>query len=241
MHLTLNQSEKIINLAQKLQLILIGEIHGVRENPEVVTEIVDSLRNKYKIIVGFEYPQTLVDNQDKVGEVFYKDGRYSKYHEKMLNTFRKNNIKMFGFDLDEKQQHLQATKPIDWRDTVMATNINNQLNKLQPDEKIVIVTGDLHYQTKEITLSVPNKEDKKQNKRYQTMASLLNTNSLLAIHLCYLSGSYYNFKLKDIPAIRGEKDRSFRTLDDFVEIEIKHAHPTDTTEEYYFNHSSKQS
>lgn len=218
--------DQIIELAKIHPIIAIGEMHGVKENPGVVYEIYTALKDKYSVVLGFEYPQSLIDNPDSANQVLYQDGRFSPFHKDLLKKLKQDGVKMFGFDLTNDQLETQKTEVIDWRDKIMAENINKQIDKLNPDEKILIVTGDMHYQTKTQSIMYPNKDGVVKPYEYMPMGAQLRTDSILGIHLRYLSGQFYNFKLRQMPKIDADKHRSFRDSDNLVEIDIQEAHST---------------
>ena len=72
----------------------------------------------------------------------------------------------------------------------------------------------------------PDKDGVEKQFEYLPMGAQLKTNSILAVHLRYLSGQFYNFKLRQMPKIDADKNRSFRDSDDLVEIDIQEAHST---------------
>lgn len=218
--------DQIIELAKKHQVVAIGEMHGVKENPEVIYEIYTTLRDKYSVILGFEYPQSLIDNSDSADQVLYQDGRFSPFHKDLLEKLKQNGVRMIGFDLTSDQLETQKAEAIDWRDKIMAENINKQIDKLNPEEKIILVTGDMHYQTKTQSIMYTDKGGVMNPYEYLPMGAQLITDSILAIHLRYLSGQFYNFKLSRMPKIDADKNRSFRDSDDLLEIDIEEAHST---------------
>lgn len=228
MHASPQVLNQIVELVKNHKVIAIGEMHGVKENPEVIYEIYNTLKDKYSVVIGFEYPQSLIDNPDSADQVLYQDGRFSSYHKDLLEKLKQDGVKMFGFDLTNDQLETQKAEAIDWRDKTMAENINKQIVKLSPDEKILLITGDMHYQTKTQSIMYPDKDGVMKPYNYTPMASQLKTVSVLAIHLRYLSGQFYNFKLRQMPKIDADKNRSFRDSDDLVEIDIQEATPTTT-------------
>ncbi len=228
MHASPQVLNQIIEFAKNHRVIAIGEMHGVKENPEVVYEIYTALKDKYSVILGFEYPQSLIDNFDSADQVLYQDGRFSPFHKDLLEKLKQDGVKMFGFDLSNSQLETQKIEAIDWRDKIMAENINKQIEGLGAEEKILIVTGDMHYQTKTQSIMYPDKDGEMKPYGYLPMGAQLKTNSILAIHLSYLSGQFYNFKLRQMPKIDADKNRSFSDSDDLVEIDILEATPTTT-------------
>ena len=223
--------EQIINLSSKHKIITIGELHGARENPEIVKEVLNAISKHYPICIGFEYPQKLIDNIDKsynklisVSElnILVKDGRFSIYHHNLLKSLIRQGFNIFGFDLNTSQQKDQPIHALDWRDSVMANNINVKLSSLLSKQKLTLVMGDMHFQTK--TQDITHIDN--QLIRYKPTGMQICVKSILALHLRYHSGKIYNTKLKSIPPIISiNKQTSFRKTDDLIEIDIKKAHP----------------
>ena len=222
------QLNQILDLANIHKVIAIGEMHGVKENPEIIIVIYQALKSKYPVIVGLEYPQTLIDNPESAEEVLLQDGRYSPFHKEMLESLKNDGAKVFGLDLNITQVEEQRDHPIDWRDQIMAKNVNLELKNTPPETKVLLVTGDIHYQTAPQSIIYPDKDRAMKPIEYMPMGAQLETSSILAIHLRYLSGQFYNFKLRQMPKIDLDKNRSFRDLDDVIEIDIQVAHPTRT-------------
>lgn len=230
--------EHILTLAKKHSVIAVGEMHGVRENPEIVREVVDELKKQYSIIVGFEYPQVLLNRLDKPFEelkntspadFLVQDGRFSIYHYDLLKNLVNKGVSLFGFDLNTIEQNKQTVNVLDWRDSVMARNINKILANKAEDQKVLLVTGDMHFQTKLQNIMYPDNTGILQPVKYVPMGEQINAISILALHLRYLSGEFYNKKLKPMPKITMVKESSFRDKDDLLEIDIETAHPTITS------------
>lgn len=217
---------QIIELARNHIVIAIGEMHGVKENPEVIYEIYTVLKDKFSVVLGFEYPQSLIDSSESADQVLYQDGRFSPFHKVLLEKLKQEGVMMFGFDLTNSQLETQKAEAIGWRDKIMAENINKQIDKLSPDEKILIVTGDMHYQTKTQSIMYPDKDGVMRPYEYLPMGAQLKTDSILAVHLRYMSGQFYNFKLRQMPKLDADKNISFRAADDLIEIDIPEAQPT---------------
>jgi hypothetical protein len=226
MHVSPQVLNQIVELAKNHKVVAIGEMHGVKENPEVIYEIYTALKDKYSVVLGFEYPQSLIDDSDSADQVLYQDGRFSPFHKDLLEKLKQEGVKMFGFDLTNDQLETQKVETIDWRDKIMAENINKQIDKLNPEDKILLVTGDIHYQIKTQSITYTDKDGVMNNYEYLPMGAQLKTNSILAIHLRYLSGQFYNFRLRQMTKIDADKNKSFRDSDDLVEIDIYQSHPT---------------
>jgi hypothetical protein len=184
-------------------------------------------KKTYKIIVGFEYPQSSIDNPELVDEILIQNGRYSPFHREMLEKIKSENTEVFGFDLEANQFENIENKSIDWRDKIMAENINKYVEKLKEDEKILIITGDVHFQTRSNMIGRSDENGEMKPVEYLPMCAQLKLDSILVIPLRYLSGQFYNFKLREISEINSNKGNYFfRDTDDVVEVIIQKATPT---------------
>lgn len=223
MHISPYILDQIVELAKKHQLIAIGEIHGAKENPEVVFEIYNALKEKYEVVLGFEYPQTVIDNPNSADKELYEDGRFSQFHKKLLNKLKTDEAKIFGFDLEDDERKQINDHDISWRDSVMAEKISKRLATLKKDEKMIIVCGDAHFQTQSMSVKSTKPDGKIVVEKFLPMGSQISTDSILAIHLRYLSGQIYNHGLKIITPITLTKAYSFRDTDDLLEVDIQEA------------------
>lgn len=226
MVIQIDKLNQINDLIKNHRVIIVGEIHGVKQNTEVVLELVNFLKKTHELIVGLEYPQSVIDSPQSVDQIYYKDGRYSPYHKEMIKIIKDNGIEVFGFDMSGDQIKEQENQKIDWRDQKMAENINKKIAGVSQNKKILLVSGDIHYQTLEQSFMYPDQAGDLKPTSFLPMAAQINTPSILAIHIRYLSGIFYNFRLKEMPTITANKETSFRENDDLIEIDIQEAVPT---------------
>ncbi len=217
---------QILDLAKDHKVIAIGEMHGVKENPEIVFDIYTALKDKYSVTIGFEYPQSLIENPNEADEWLFKDGRFSSFHKEILRKLKLDKVKTFGFDLSTNQYEDHKEKNVGWRDKIMAENVNSKLKNISKETKLLLVMGNMHYRTIPQFIMIPNKEGESKPATLLPMGAQLNTDSILAIHLSYLSGQFYNFSLRHIQTGNFDRKSSFRDLDDVIEIDIPEAHPT---------------
>lgn len=227
MNLSSKTQDQIVNLAQKHQLIAIGEIHGAKENPQVFQEIVTLLYSQQITpVIGFELPQELIDNPEGECEDVIQDGRYSVFHKELILDLKSKAIKVFGFDINSSQWGQIKDKELSWRDGLMAENINKYLRDINKNEKIIIICGDAHFQTLESMVRITKPNGEKILEKFSPMGSKISVNSLLALHLRYQSGQVFNYKTKEVQPNTLTKEHMFRSVDDLVEIDIPKAHPT---------------
>ena len=190
------------------------------ENVQIVQKIFREMSESSKVTVGFEWPQSLVDDPDSADEALLDDGRFSPTHKELLINLKSEGVQVFGFDIEKKDWQSIEDKDISWRDEQMARVVNNVLEKLDVQEKLLLVCGDAHFQAQKSIVRV-----KSELKEFTPMAMRLKTPSILAIHLKYLSGHYWNFGLKEIRTYEIDKARCFRKTDEVVEYEIATATP----------------
>ncbi len=227
MHITSKTQDKIVNLSQKHQLVAIGEIHGAKENPQALQEIVTLLfLQQVTPVIGFELSQDLIDNPEGESKAVIQDGRYSAFHKELILDLKTKGIKVFGFDINSSQWGQINDKELSWRDGLMAENINKHLQVLKQNEKVIIISGDAHFSTLETMVLITKPNGEKTLEKFSPMGSKISVNSLLAIHLRYQSGQVFNHKTKEVKPITLTKEHMFRSVDDLIEIDIPNAHPT---------------
>lgn len=223
------------NLKQ-VKFVLIGEIHGVKENVEVLRLIARSyLKSKKnnKLILAFEWPHQLTNeiNEYIINDLrrlewkrwdFIKsnDGRIAKEHMlflKWLKNFNRNlsknkKIKIQCFDVVER----------DWneRDKKMA-NILLKL-KRQKNTQLIAIMGNLHAPKTEFILG---------DNKFIPLGSHFPMKETMSIRLEYSSGYFYNEHIKKIPLSsnmdivgRSKLQKTNRPGYDYVFL-IKTAHP----------------
>jgi hypothetical protein len=92
------QLNQISDLAKIHKVIAIGEMHGVKENLEIITEIYQALKANYLVVIGLEYPQSLIDKPESADNVLFQDGRFSPFHKEMLENLKNDGAKSPDFD-----------------------------------------------------------------------------------------------------------------------------------------------
>jgi len=204
----------------KHRVVVIGEIHGIKENVEVTERIFREMSKGGKVVIGFEWPQSLVDEPSNPDQSLLDDGRYSPTHQALLEKLKKEDVDVFGFDMEKVGWETISVRDISWRDEQMAKKVNEVLDKLEDGNRLLLVCGDAHFQTKPSLIKVDG-----EIKTHMSMASMLHTPSILAIHLKYLSGRFWNFGLKDVRTYEIDKERCFRIEDVVLELEVRVAIP----------------
>ena len=188
----------------KIQFLLIGEIHGIHENINVLKIFVNAYFSTNKrFAIGFEWPSALSDeiNQYILGEVDKlswkkwkfvndKDGRISKEHIAFLSWLRKKNlafsskkrILVICFDENSKQWNE--------RDKRMSQNLE------KAKMPVIAIMGNLHAQRTKFNF---------EKEKYTPIGFHLSGRNMIAIKINYLSGKFYNYGIKKIQRTKGIK------------------------------------
>lgn len=225
MLLTKSAQDTIVGKLKNKILVAIGEIHGAKENPAILGEIIDliSLQGLTPVI-GFELPQRLIDNLEEQAKAAILDGRYSDLHKQLIIELKNKGVKVFGFDITPEQWAQIKDRNLSWRDRLMAENINTQLSNIKQNEVVIIICGDAHFQTLETMVRTSKPDGEKILEKFSPMGSQISVDSILALHLRYFSGQIFNHQVKKVQPITITKEYMFRDSDELIEIDIPEAH-----------------
>lgn len=215
---------KINDLLNKQKVLLLGEMHGVQENPLLVEELVNKIRSVKT--VGFEYPNEIEPafNQLPIPtkelleyppvQTMMKDGRFSSTHLEVIERLIKSRIQIVCFD--------PKTPTRDWneRDKGMADIITKYQEK-NSDDKILLICGNLHAKTKPFKMATSTKDDKPYD--YTPFGSYIKNQ--VNVKLNYLSGHFYNFGVKDFSATLPHNEQLWEE-DNQLYLDIKNATAT---------------
>ena len=182
------------------KIILLGEMHGVMENVEIIKTFVTSLEAEgVSIVIALEWPtkinsdiQVFLNNTETMlpwqnwDFVQDKDGRISKEHIVFLQWLKVRNKAL----LSDKKHNVfcfsEEHKSWNVRDLKMAQNINSILNN--HSQKIVLaVMGNLHAQKKEFMLD---------GETYMPLATHLSKKDIISFKCDYRCGSFFNHTLQ---------------------------------------------
>ncbi len=185
-------TKTLSSLISDQKIVLIGENHGVIENPQFVQSFVSELINTKKIkFVGFEYPKFIyedflnaaADNKFErienleVTKMLEKDGRFSKEHFKLLVYLHERSIPFTFFD--------SGRGTWDDRDLSMYENITEKMQGNGDSEIAVVIAGNIHTTLRELVLN---------NKTYKPLGTYFDPKKILLIELKYHSGAFFNFE-----------------------------------------------
>lgn len=211
------KSKKVLKKHLKnAKTIIIGEIHGVKENIDFLHQLVKLIGNDNLGFIAFEYPkeiQKLINNlpQSKssfagnpIISMLIKDGRFSIYHLEFLIWLKKQKIKIICIDPSKK----------DWnkRDKGMYRLFSK--NVKSKNKKYIAVVGNLHAEKKAVEI---------EGKNCFPFGSYFKNN--LTILLTYGKGEFYNFGLKQLPEYHADNQIK-KTDSQTFEYFIPQAHPT---------------
>jgi hypothetical protein len=146
------ESGEFRNFLSQKDIIVVGEMHGTTEVPQLVLQLVKLTRKKEKhITVGLEIESNLQNGINdflrtgKFGQLlkhdYFKvaDGRTSLAMRALMEGLRKlENIKIVCFDADSVLGNNIN------RDSVMAANLSNNFTV----GKMIVLTGNLHANLK---------------------------------------------------------------------------------------------
>lgn len=176
--------------------IIIGEVHGVVENPLVLEEIV-GLVGPVKFI-ALELPVSfnpIINNvkqnrdrilsSDEATQFLLEDGRLSNVH---LDVYQR---------LNDLQIPLVCIDPVmgqwDQRDKGMAQNLTDFSHQYSDQSGVVIcMVGNVHSKNEKFLLGYKDKDNNVQRSPYTPFASYIGKH--LSIELKYSEGNFYNFK-----------------------------------------------
>ena len=178
---------------------LIGEMHGVRENLNVLKQLVQfKLHSKLPILLAFEWPKELEREvglyiKGEADELVWQnwdfvkngDGRFSKEHLTFLSWLRETNsllsndkkIRLTCFDVSAKNWNT--------RDRRMAKHLLSVVKKRK--QVVLVIMGNLHSRNKIFFID---------KTKYIPLGSYLPRRQTVGVRLVYLSGSFYNLGLK---------------------------------------------
>lgn len=215
-----------MNIQFKTKFVLIGEIHGIRENIDVLKLFINLyLAAKEKFVVALEWPANLSGeinkylfgivgglNWEKWPFINYKDGRISKEHLRFLFWLRTKNMHLSKNRKISIKCFDASANEWDKRDKSMAKNI-----KLTRGNVLAIM-GNFHANKMKFELG---------GQKYMPLGSFLPQQETMAIKIEYLSGKFYNHKIKTVRGsiksglgLKKSKQKGF----DYIYV-IPKAHP----------------
>jgi len=182
------------------KIILLGEMHGVAENVEIIKTFITSLEAEdMSVLIALEWPKEInsdihafLNNTEAIlpwqhwSFVQDKDGRISKEHVAFLQWLKTRNDIL----LPEKRHDVfcfsEKDKSWNTRDFKMAKNINSILNT-HSQKVLLAVMGNLHAQKKKLTLN---------GKIYAPLATHLPKEDIVIFKCNYHCGSFFNHTLQ---------------------------------------------
>lgn len=192
------------NLKDKT-FILIGEIHGVKENLDVLKILIRACLNINKLLlIALEWPADLTNEVNsylfgkttlgwqKWDFIKYKDGRISKEHLDFLKWLKRANSQPSRISKIGVQCFDVTSKNWDARDREMS-NILLRVGE-NKKRKTLAIMGNLHARKTGFFLG---------KKKHKPLGSYLPEGETLAVRLNYLSGYFYNNSIKKFSSREG--------------------------------------
>lgn len=205
--------------------IVVGEIHGVEENVDVVKKLVSSIGVRRVGLVAFEYPKELEGRLKNAGrweelredsrvKMMREDGRFSKLHYKLVRWLGEKGVEVVCLDNSKR----------DWnrRDKLMYETFKQAEAEKNEEQYAIAVLGNLHTRKKSFV---------RQGEKHIPFASYIKNQ--VNIRLVYLSGYYYNHGLKEFPVKKQKNKELVEISTDTYEYYIKEATPTKKEEREY--------
>jgi len=212
------------------QFILLGEMHGVRENTEILKMLIEwATQLEEPLILGLEWPEQLTEeiNNYLLGAsslswsswefIKHKDGRISQEHIAFLGWLKDFNSRL---DLARKVT-IQCfdVEAEGWndRDKSMADVLLKRKNN---KVRTIAIMGNFHARKEKFFLD---------EEEYIPLGSYLPATDTVAIKLDYLSGAFFNKSQKEfVSRENGDAkllEESRESGYDFI-LSIPRAHPT---------------
>lgn len=146
-----NVRQALLQLAQESDCLIIGELHGTQEIPQLVAALRDDLTALGYGGLAYETPmaeqeaamQWASGASAAVPAFFHlppSDGRPNKHVLALLGQVAETGWQILFFDADDDQKRETWQE----RDRTMADNLTAQWQQFCPDRKIVAVCGNLH-------------------------------------------------------------------------------------------------
>lgn len=224
-----NVVSAIKNATEDNKYVVIGELHGVRENVLVLERLLteDAIDAHDAFAFAFEWPfdaeealvlSDYVAGRSDKNEIQYQNvidtlyqqqsGVFSDQHASFLQKVRDVNgqrdrdaIKIIVFDSD--------LAPWNEREKQMADNVIKQSENV---DLVIVVTGDLHARKQPFRLD--GSED-----LYKPLAFHLPEEQTFSVKLQYKGGQFYNFGVQDIYPSNDKEDNDEQYYDAVFELE----------------------
>lgn len=168
------------------KIILLGEIHGTKEIPEILFKFLNSIEEDFYLCL--EIPNEFQNNVEE----FYKepspDGRNSK---EFLDFIKNLNKKIYCVDSFVRSQEEKEE------------NLAKNILSLSNHKKIIVILGEIHASKEKIILG---------EQEIFPAGSLLKeklNDDLLCVRIKPLKGKYFNFGIKYLNDSNDEFDKNF--------------------------------
>jgi hypothetical protein len=202
--------DRVVHATMQHRVVLVGELHGTAEIPARFGELAAAMAGQGPLLVALEIPR---DEQSRLdafldsaggeedrqsllsGDFWtrsYQDGRSSAAMLALLERLRQLRLKhaltVRAFDVESGTQ-LEAPA----RERVMAARLAESLAEVDPEVRLLVLTGNLHSR---VVGSAP------WDPEHRFMGSLLAGHSPLAIEMLPVSGSAWTCTSADVDSCK---------------------------------------
>lgn len=212
-------SDKLVTSINKTKLFILGEMHGVKENVDVIYTLFKKFGFRQ---LALEWEPALMDVAEKFiesGDIDFDaiedspDGRVTAGHFALLKKLKDEGLL-------EKFVCFDGTGEADWdaRDESMAKNILGSLS----DSATLVVAGNLHAKVEPLTFDDESDEHHPMGERVK-----MHIPDVPSGKIEYLSGQYHNFGTQDFfedPEQEKKEPRFYLTEDGLYKFVLLEAH-----------------
>lgn len=219
--LNIQDSRAILDLTRECDFVIIGEMHGSRQNASLIGKLLQILLNNSRpITVAFEWALSERELQDlrlyiQTGEVpdtipdFFlnSDGRFTLEHANLLRKIHDLNNQAVLIDI-----YTFDTETNDATDQDMAASLNTYRNA-NPGTLILAITGNMHAR------KLPSE------KVVEPMASILDKKyCIVSIFLQYLSGTIMvEHEERDVTKAASQQEGPGTNFDAVIQVAFSEA------------------
>ena len=228
--LPLSVFRSLLDIAQKSDVLIFGELHGTQEVPRVMLSLLDDLATVGYRGLALEIPrderyaiERWAKGQDTILPAFFArplaDGRGNCEALTLIQYAVQNDWSLLCFDQGPDQPAFRWSD----RDGWMAENLTEQWQYLCPGAKIVVICGSMHSR---LTLSLLHDVTTSCWPSFAYQFQFVYSNKTIStIKIGFQSGTYFNMRRRHIysfdwkwlrplkePVLHASKDHSCELL-----------------------------
>jgi len=213
--------ESLVSELDESKLFLLGEMHGARENVDVIYSLFKKFGFKKLALEWDKILQGQVDEFLKTGKIDFEsmqsscDGRITAGHFALINKLKEEGLLEAVVCFDEEP----LTGEWDGRDMNMAKNILESLS----DSSTLVVAGNLHTKTEPFAF---RGEEVKHHPMGENVKKQIE--NVPAGRIEYAKGQYHNIGIKDFRRDPDEpelaKAKFYKSADGIYSFDLPEAH-----------------